>query len=223
MLISLKETDSKFSIDVDAPSICPRCGRDLVPAPISFECLSHVYAYYNYAAIVCCPQCKGAIYLDIRVPERRDCAHSGEVVNCFPSIQIYDLPKGIDKLYPDFCRIYYQAAISEARGLSEICGMGYRKALECLVKQYAINAFPDYTDAINKETLMQTIIRIDNPRIQALAKASVWLGNDQTHLQIKHPEYTVADIKAFIKALCYHILMEEEVSRAQELITKPRQ
>ena len=91
------------------------------------------------------------------------------------------------------------------------------------MKQYALKTFPDSAEAINNEKLMQTINRIDNPRIQALAKASAWLGNDQTHLQVKHPEYSVDDIKAFIKSLCYYILMEEEVSHAQALISKPYQ
>ena len=209
MIVSLTETGSKFPIKVEAPDICPRCGRDLVPTPLFFYYLSHVNAYHHYTATVSCPQCKGAIYLDITVPERGNFTYTGKVINCFPSIQIFDLPKGVDRLYPDFCKIYYQAAVTEARNLSEICGMGYRKALECLVKQYAVKTFPDSADVINKETLMQTINRIDNPRIQALSKASAWLGNDQTHLQVKHPDYTVDDIKSFIKALCYHILMEE--------------
>ena len=98
--------------------------------------------------------------------------------------------------------------------------MGYRKALEFLVKQYAQNSSPEESDTINNEPLAQTINRIDNPRIKTLAKASAWLGNDQTHLQVKHPEYSVDDIKSFIKSLCYYILMEEEVSRAENLITK---
>lgn len=223
MIISFKEADSEYPFNIDVPDICPRCGRDLVPKPLYFEYLSHVGAYYYYTATVLCPQCKKPIYLDISVPESTHNTYCGKVNSFFPSNKILDLPSGIGNLYPDFCRIYNQAALSEARGLSEICGMGYRRALEMLVKQYALKAFPGNTDAINNEKLMQTINRIENPRIQALAQASAWIGNDQTHLQVKHPEYTVVDIKAFIKSLCYYILMEEEVIRAQALINKPRQ
>lgn len=224
MKIFLKENDSDFKIHVDIPDICPRCGRDLVPSPLYLGHIPFAKTALNYMAVVICPQCNKPVYIDICSPDR-SCGsfQEGTVIGCYPPIQIFDLPKGIGNLYPDFCTIYNQAAVSEARGLSEIYGMAYRRALEFLVKQYALKAFPDSAEAIKSETLMKTINRIDNPRIQALAKASAWLGNDQTHLQVKHPEYTVNDIKAFIKSLCYYILMEEEVARAQELINKPHQ
>ena len=216
MLIDLK-LSQMLVVSVDAPAICPRCGRDLVPQQLFVkEVIAH--QQQAFTATIMCSQCRKPIYLDIVRPYNK----TAHVEKVYPSVEIFDIPKGVDDLYPSFLSTYKEAAIAEARGLSDICGMGYRKALEKLVKQYALKVFPDNSEAINAETLMQTVNRINNPRIQALAKASTWLGNDQTHPQTFHPDYTVADMKAFIKALCYHILMEEEVSRAQKLIAEPR-
>lgn len=223
MEITLKENDSSYKIHVNIPTVCPRCGRDLVPDPFFLGRISLPSSSLNYVAVVLCPQCRKPVYLDIASPDRENPYQKGTVIGIYPHIQIFDLPTGIEALYPDFTKVYCQAALAEARNLSEICGMGYRKALEFLVKQYAQNSAPEESDTINNEPLAQTINRIDNPRIKTLAKASAWLGNDQTHLQVKHPEYSVDDIKSFIKSLCYYILMEEEVSRAENLITKSHQ
>ena len=212
------KTGRTYNFNLKLPETCPRCGRDLSAIPVSTDFLGTDNFKNRYAVVALCQQCDDAVFFDVEVSNNSPMR--GNVIRSYPPIQIFDLPAGIDSLFPDFVNVYCQAASAEARNLSEICGMGFRKALEILVKQYAIKAFPTEADAINKELLSQTISRIQNTKIQTLAKAATWLGNDQTHLQVVHPEYSVADIKAFIKALCYHILMEEEVSRAQELINK---
>lgn len=68
--------------------------------------------------------------------------------------------------YPDFASLYRQALAAEGYGLTDISGMGFRKALEFLVKEYAIRRFPQ----ILSEKLGQTIARIPAPQIQALEK-----------------------------------------------------
>jgi hypothetical protein len=45
----------------------------------------------------------------------------------------------IAKLSPVFCETYDQAARAEENGLTQICGAGYRRALEFLVKDFAIS------------------------------------------------------------------------------------
>lgn len=216
----LCKTGKAHNFKLDVPAICPRCGRDLSAIEISTNFFGSANFEDKYAVVAVCQQCKNAIYFDVLHAYGSEFA---TIVNSYPPIQIFDLPAGIESLFSDFVRIYCQAAAAEARNYSDICGMGFRKALELLVKQYAIKTYPENEEAICNESLSQTISRIQNAKIQTLAKAATWLGNDQAHLQVTHPEYNVADIKAFIKALCYHILMEEEVFKAQELVTKPRQ
>ena len=134
-----------------------------------------------------------------------------------PSPQI-DLPDGIKLYYPEFTRIYVQSAVAENLQLFEICGMGYRKALESLIKQYAVELFPDEKSKIDSELLLPTINRFASDDIKALAIASAWLGNDHAHLIAKYPDCDLEQLKSFIKVLCQFILSNKEVEKAKSLI-----
>ena len=51
-----------------------------------------------------------------------------------------ETPPEIATLSPSFAKIAAQAQTAEASGLDEVAGPGYRKALEFLIKDYAISA-----------------------------------------------------------------------------------
>ena len=46
--------------------------------------------------------------------------------------------KEIEELSPDFVKIYGEAEFAEQENLGEICGVGYRKGLEFVIKDYLI-------------------------------------------------------------------------------------
>lgn len=120
---------------------------------------------------------------------------------------------------PHFVRIYHQAEMAEAQGMTEICGMGYRKALEFLVKDFACMMNPDEEDDIKKLPLSACINNyIESNRIKTLATASAWLGNDETHYVRKHEDYDTEDMKIFIKSLVPFIESELAFLEAQEFI-----
>lgn len=120
----------------------------------------------------------------------------------------------IARLSPAFVKIYEEAHAAEKHDLTLICGMGYRKALEFLVKDYLIEKHPQESDTIAKEPLSQSIRRIDNLQIKTLAERSAWLGNDETHYTKKHDGYSYEDIKAFLEAMTAFILYEKTVEKA---------
>lgn len=120
----------------------------------------------------------------------------------------------IARLSPSFVKIFEEAYAAEKQDLTLICGMGYRKALEFLVKDYLIEQYPQETDMIAKEPLAQSIRRIDNPQIKTLAERSAWLGNDETHYTKKHDGYSYEDIKAFLEAMTAFISYEKTVEKA---------
>lgn len=60
---------------------------------------------------------------------------------------------------------------------------------------------------------------IDNDKIKALAKASTWLGNDEAHYVQKNVNYTVQDLKRFIRTVVAYIEYELTYSEALELIS----
>lgn len=123
----------------------------------------------------------------------------------------------------NFLRILFLSIsyIAECSGLTSICGMGYRKALEFLIKDYAIhkNSQANERDKIIQSPLMNCIKNyIQDERLVALAKASTWLGNDETHYIKKHPSYTLSNLKTFINAFLTFIDADLAYEDAQELL-----
>ena len=121
----------------------------------------------------------------------------------------------INKLSPNFVKIYNQSEQAESTGLLEICGMGYRKALEFLVKDYAISKYPDRQNEIESSMLGKCINSyIDNEKIKTLAKASAWIGNDETHYVQKHQNYNLQDLKRFVTTAIAYIEYELNYAEA---------
>jgi hypothetical protein len=58
----------------------------------------------------------------------------------------------VREISPAFCAIYEEAHKAEQFGLIEICGVGYRKSLEFLIKDYLIRKRP--ADKATIETIM---------------------------------------------------------------------
>jgi hypothetical protein len=50
--------------------------------------------------------------------------------------------ESIRLISPSFCSIYEEAFKAEQYGLTEVCGVGYRKSIEFLIKDYLIRLFP---------------------------------------------------------------------------------
>ena len=105
--------------------------------------------------------------------------------------------------------IYNQAFSAEQYNLTEICGVGYRKALEFLIKDYLIINNPDETEKIQKKLLGSCISEyIDNTRLKSVAKRAVWLGNDETHYIRKWETKDLQDLKKLIELTLHWIEME---------------
>lgn len=129
----------------------------------------------------------------------------------------------IESLSPSFVKIFNQSSIAEKRGLNEISGMGYRKALEFLVKDYAIFSNPNNLEKINPMSLSECInTYVDHPHIKALAKASAWIGNDETHYVRKHDDYGIEHLKAFIDAIVSIISAELSYIQATNLLEQKK-
>ncbi|MCI8955596.1 MAG: DUF4145 domain-containing protein [Eubacterium sp.] len=119
-----------------------------------------------------------------------------------------DFDKNIRNLSPQFDKIYNQALAAESSQLDEIAGLGYRKAMEFLVKDFAIYQRPDDEDKIKSMLLGQCInAYINNDQIKTLATRSAWIGNDEAHYIRKQEDRDVQDMKSFIQAIVYFIGM----------------
>lgn len=124
-------------------------------------------------------------------------------------------------LSPAFVKIYNQAQAAETSGLDEIAGLGFRKSLEFLIKDFAIKEFPDDDDSIRSMNLSSCIKKyIDDSRIKTLAEKSAWIGNDEAHYIRKQEDRDISDMKNFIKAAVYFISMILITQDADSMIPK---
>jgi hypothetical protein len=106
----------------------------------------------------------------------------------------------IKELSPSFILIYNQSVAAESFGLTQISGMGFRKALEFLIKDFAIKQNPN-DESVIKKTFLGTVIKnyVDDARLKASAERATWLGNDETHYVRKWIDKDVSDLKILIR------------------------
>lgn len=126
----------------------------------------------------------------------------------------------IANLSPMFQTIYNQANSAESHSLNEIAGMGYRKALEFLVKDFCIHLNQVKQEEIEKMLLAKCIATyIPDEKIKNLAIATAWIGNDETHYTRKHIDKDIQDMKKFINAMLYFIEYQLTVEEATTFTT----
>jgi len=127
----------------------------------------------------------------------------------FPKERTFD--NVIKELSKDFVEIYNQAYKAEQYGFILIAGPGYRKALEFLIKDYAIKNFDESKkDSIISKPLGKVIDEfIDDHRIQSMAKRAAWLGNDETHYIRKWVDKDIEALKTLIELTVRWIEMVE--------------
>jgi hypothetical protein len=106
----------------------------------------------------------------------------------------------IENISPQFVNILNQSLIAEGLELDQLTGIGLRKALEFLIKDFAIHNEPKKIDAIKKIPLSKCIDNyIKDPKIKNCAKLATWLGNDETHYVRKWEDKDITDLKILIK------------------------
>ena len=110
-----------------------------------------------------------------------------------------DIPEVIGELSPEFARIYTDASKAEHYGLDGVTGVGYRKALEFLIKDYAIYVNEDSADEI-KETWLADVVKnyIDDERLRKAFNFAKTLGTDHGHYTQKWEDYNLEDLKKLI-------------------------
>ncbi|OGG11088.1 hypothetical protein A2Z00_01710 [Candidatus Gottesmanbacteria bacterium RBG_13_45_10] len=117
--------------------------------------------------------------------------------------------KEIEELSPDFVKICTQAKIAEEMELDLICGPGYRKALEFLIKDFLIKAKGKESKYVKDHKLGWLIANdIDSEKIKITSGLAKDLGNDETHYEKKIGVLTIEDMKKLI-ILTSHWITDE--------------
>ena len=135
-----------------------------------------------------------------------------------------EFSKYIIEASPQFIKIYNQANTAECYGLDEIAGIGYRKSLEFLIKDYLISNISDEDekDNIRRKPLASCINdNIDSKNLQIVASRAAWIGNDEAHYIRRHEDKDITDLKRLIDLTVRWIESEFMTLEAEGIVHKP--
>lgn len=218
-------------VEIDEPRQCMHCEQTGIQNFINGIVTNGQYDIYNGIAFFTCPLCASATIHFLARCNLHTMGYNYPVYKSIETIpdkkeKIKNISNDLQTEFPDFFKIYSQSEKAEKENLNLIAGMGYRKALEYLVTDYLlIYPVADVTEEWLKNpqtTLGNKISKIPNKRMQTLAKATSFLGNNETHYTRKHPEHDIDSMKAFIRVLISEIENEIEFEKAEALINKPK-
>lgn len=217
------------NITINVPEICPICNKNMLPMCFQNALVSDVEInsigggpVYEAALIARCTSCKHlyTIFFKLFIGNGYSPLTFGEPYfqTKIPDISI-QIPEIIKNISSNFEKIYTQALQAEKLHLNELVGMGFRKALEFLIKDYAVSNHPEKETEIKKMPLSQVIEKyIDYNDLKVLAKGATWIGNDETHYVKKWPDKDISDLKNYIKAFMSYIELKFDVADAEKMI-----
>ncbi len=198
--------NSLYKATANEPDICPCCKHAIKPTVLHKQIIENIDANISLYITYLCPHC-----LDAFISKFSNCnIHTYSSSKGFKFLKLdYIAPNRfikenfeqcINEISPMFVKIYNQALSAENSNLDEIAGIGYRKALEFLIKDFLIIELPDKKESIRK-TLLGTCINnfIENQQLKTVASRATWLGNDQTHYEQIFKDKDISDLKRLIK------------------------
>lgn len=209
--------NTRSSLDIEKPSIkCPYCHKEQISEMYAAIQFKHSTKYYILC--VCsnsdCQMPFNVLY-DSSFRQFSMIEQSTQIVHEFSDI--------IKKVSPEFCVIYNEAYAAEQMGLGQITGVGYRKALEFLIKDYLISLDQIKEENILKKPLGQCIVSdVTNENIKQVAERATWIGNDETHYVRKWENKDITDLKTLIDLTIYWIEAEIKTKKTLEDMPKTK-
>lgn len=192
---------SGHQVNLEHPNHCPHCHNKIEPEILVYKKGTGLYNKHTVYAIWKCTY--------------RDCNSMFSTIYLWQGGFNYDTifldgkPIGpywsetIKELKSNFIKTYNQSLKAENDGLDEIAGMGFRKSIEYLVKDYLIQMNPKLKGKIESENLGKIIgENFNEPResdLKGLLQRATWLGNDMTHYLKYHINFDISDLKKLIQ------------------------
>ena len=187
------------------PNICPHCHKLQVP-----KYISGLQYFRKHITIEAFFQCTNTNCNKGFIAYYHNEYFAGTSIGTFLEKEFSEI---IKKISPQFSIIYNQAYFAEQNNLNQITGVGYRKALEFLIKDYAIKNNSSEEESIKKAPLMQVINKyITDTNIKNVATRAVWLGNDETHYIRVWEDKDLSFLKKLID-LTIHWIEAEELTK----------
>ncbi|WP_294763649.1 hypothetical protein [uncultured Fusobacterium sp.] len=193
-----------YYLDIETPNHCPHCHTKIFPVVIGHSDITETETFPIFTVIFLCPSCKNHFVETYNKIKDKTFSIGYKPSNTIDE----EVPSKIKDFFPRFYNIYSQALTAESYGLEELIGIGFRKSIEFLIKDFLIEIKKFSVDEISEMSLQNAINKIDDIKTKTLATKIYWLGNDETHYQKKHEDRNYTDMKIFIKLLYSYINSE---------------
>lgn len=191
-----------YTYNIENPSSCPHCHNGIEPMPFSqFSGKGPGNSFVSYSTWKCTFRESKRIFVAVHNLLGQGQATFKGFLDGTPIGPHW--PESILKLESKFIETYMQALQAEYLGLDEISGVGFRKAIEYLVKDYLIQKDSSLKGKI-EDTLLAKVIseNFSDPQesdLKELLQRATWLGNDMTHYLKYHEKFDIGDLKKLIK------------------------
>lgn len=119
-----------------------------------------------------------------------------------------------------FISTYLQSLVAENSGLNELAGMGFRKSIEYLVKDWAIQNNPGEKEKIEASWLGVVIKDYYTGDLKEILERATWLGNDQAHYNRIFEEYDIDVLKELIELIMVELDRQFKMKHYIETIQK---
>lgn len=197
-----------FTGTYQKPATCPHCGFGTDATFID----RNIYTFNDNKLLIgsCkCTSCgKNFFFACEKTSEE-----NANMVCMYPSIS-FSLYKNeiLTQISPRFIDMYNQALQSEFVGNIELAAIGYRSALEILIKDYAVSELkvPE-SEVVNKKLFDAIKTYLNQDELISTADVVRILGNDYTHYQRKYPQHEFDLLKGYMEIflkqieICYMI------------------
>jgi len=205
---------------LEPPDTCPMCHHGIDPKFLT--AIWSMEAHRLEAAFRCprkdCQQMFVATYKDENHSDT-----GWKLVALAPYTTVYPkYPDPITKVSPRFVEIMKQVTVADDKKLEQLVGMGLRKAVEFLMKDFAIHEHPDQKENIEKGELAWVIGQYTpDGNIKTCAKRAAWLGNDETHFLRIWKDRDITDLKKLVQLTVNWIESHELTKGFQQTMPDP--
>ncbi len=183
------KTGGDINVTLDAyPDTCPTCRHAGQPKFLTASYVNHRgWGDEEVHCIFQCPRHKClALYIGryrYKPEDRNSIDRRIKLHATFPQLFVPPLvPALVSAVSARFIEIYSQASEAESLRLPDVAGPGYRKALEHLIKDFAISQHLAQAEDIQKMSLQGVIDKyVADSNIKDCAERAWWLGNDESH------------------------------------------
>ena len=190
------------------PRQCPHCRRAIGVQPS--ECVALPYEKTG-SAIILSYRCRACHRSFLVVSHRETDGQDLELIEVVPVAKDFERFPKLKEISPEFCGINEEAYSAYNRGWFRLAAIGFRTAIEVLMKDFLISKNAGGEEEIVKLRLNDLIEKyFKHMAMGEFARAIQVLGNDCTHYIRKHEDYNPEDVERFYKMFVTLLSLQNE-------------